>query len=190
MQKVVVITGASSGLGKELAELYLAKNYQLVLTGRKEEGFAEFNKKNNIEIILGDLRKTEVIEQIAKVVSEKYKRIDILINNAGVIYLNPIEENTEQIIDELLSIHIKAPILLTQKLFGLMKSKKSGQIINIVSTSGKEGKTNSTVYCAAKFGLDGFTKALRLEAKKYNIRNRRLVSRRNHNKSNVKMNLL
>lgn len=170
MNKVVVITGASSGLGKELARLYLKKDYILVLSGRNKKGFEEFRNNQRVEIVIGDLRIQETIDILTNIVKEKYKRIDILINNAGIIFINPFEQTREEQLDELLSIHIKVPMLLTKNLYELMKQQKFGQIINIISTSGKEGKVNQTMYCAAKFGLDGFTKALRLEAKKHNIR--------------------
>ncbi len=168
--KVVVITGASSGLGKELAKLYLEKGYSLVLNGLHAEGLQEFQDKDNVEIVVGDLTKQETIENIAKVVTNSFGQVDILINNAGIIYLQPFEKNTSEQLDQILAINLKAPMLLTQKLYPFMVAKKKGLIININSTSGKEPKLNQTMYNATKFGLTGFTQSLRLEAKQRNIR--------------------
>lgn len=170
MKKVVVITGASSGLGKETAkQLLQTGNYTVVLTGRNEKGFAEFKNDSNAYIIIGDITKKQTLDAIEKAV-KKFKHLDILINNAGIISINPFVENTPEKLDELFAIDLKAPMLLTQQLYPMMVSQKSGHIININSTAGKEGKANHTLYSAAKFGLRGFTDALRQEAKQHNIR--------------------
>jgi len=170
MKKVVVITGASSGFGKELAKLLLQKGtYQLILTGRNESGFAEFKNADDVTLIVGDLTKKQTLDLIEHTVKEQ-KRIDILINNAGITFINPFTENSEQKIDDLLAINLKAPMLLTQRLYPLMVEQQSGHIVNINSAAGKEGKPNHTIYSAAKFGLKGFTDALRVEAKPHNIR--------------------
>lgn len=170
MRKVVVITGASSGLGKELAKIYIKKGYRLVLTGLHAEGLQEFQNKDNVKIIIGDLTKQETLDEIAQVVTNKFGQIDILINSAGIIYLQPFEENISEQLDQILAINLRAPILLTQKLYPFMVSKKQGLVININSTSGKEPKLHQTMYNATKFGLTGFTQSLRLEAKQHNIR--------------------
>ncbi|HSW97875.1 MAG TPA: SDR family oxidoreductase [Candidatus Saccharimonadales bacterium] len=170
MKKVVVITGASSGLGKEIAkQLLTTGNYVLIVTGRNNEGFEEFKSSPDVTIIIGDLTKKTTIDLLEHAVKEQGK-IDILINNAGITYINPITENSEQKIDELLAINLKAPMLLTQRLYPLMVKQQSGHIINVNSAAGKEGKPNHTIYSAAKFGLKGFTDALRHEAKSHNIR--------------------
>lgn len=169
MNKVVVITGASSGLGKELAKIYLEKKYNLVLNGINAEGLQEFQGKDNIEVVVGDLTKQEVIDEIASSVN-RFGQIDILINNAGITYIQPFEKNTSEQLDKILDIDLKVPMLLTQKIYPLMVSKKGGTIININSTAGKEAKLNHTMYNAAKFGLAGFTQSLRLEAKQHGIR--------------------
>lgn len=166
MQKIIVITGASSGLGKELTKLYLQKgSYFLILSGRDEKGFEKFRNNPNVDIIIGDLSRKETLDEIEKTVKKKHKRVDIVINNAGITYIQPFEKNTEDQLDKLLSIDLKIPMLLTQRLYNLMVSQQSGHIINVNSTAGKEGKENHTMYCAAKWGLAGFTAALRIEAK-------------------------
>ncbi len=169
MNKVVVITGASSGLGKELARAYLEKNYRLVLNGLNSEGFQEFQDKENVEIIEGDLTKQEIIEKTSDAVNS-LGQVDILINNAGITYIQPFEKNTPEQLNKILEINLKAPMILTQKLYSLMVSQKNGTIININSNVGKEGRANFTLYAATKFGLNGFTQSLRLEAKQHGIR--------------------
>src|SRR5437868_7275685 len=99
MKKVAVITGASSGLGKEIAKLLLEKNtYHVILTRRNKEGFDEFTSSSDVTIVVGDLTQKSTIDLIENAVQEQ-KRIDILINNAGITFINPITQNSEQKID-------------------------------------------------------------------------------------------
>lgn len=170
MKKVVIITGASSGFGNEVASILLQKGgYYLILTGRNEKGFAEFKSSPDVTIIVGDLTKKTTIDLIEHAVKEQ-SRIDILINNAGITFINPFTENTQEKIDDLFEINLKAPMVLTQRLYPMMVKQQSGHIIIVNSAAGKEGKLNHTLYCASKFGLKGFADALRLEAKPHNIR--------------------
>jgi short-subunit dehydrogenase len=164
MKQVAIITGASSGLGKEIAKLLLKKkNYYLILTGRNEKGLEEFMDSADVTIVVGDLTKKTTIDLIENAVNDQ-KRLDILINNAGITYVQPFLHNTEKQLDIIVEINLKAPMLLTRLLYPLMVNQQSGHIINI------NAKSNHTMYSAVKFGLKGFTDALRLEAKPNNIR--------------------
>lgn len=171
MKPVIIITGASSGLGKEVAKLLQQKQkYHLILCGRNAKGFTEFKNNPDISIVLGDITVNETLTLIVETVKQNGNRVDVLINNAGIIYLNPFEENTPEKLEKLLTIDLMAPMLLTQRLYPFMVTQQSGHIINVNSTAGKEGKPNHTMYCAAKWGLTGFTNALRLEAKHHGIK--------------------
>lgn len=170
MKKVVVITGASSGIGKEIAKLFLSKNYQVILSGRKESGFDYVSNNENVDIVLGDITQKETRQKIKELIENKYKRLDILFNNAGITYIQPFEENTEAQLDTIFMTNLKAPILLTQELYETMKSQKSGTIVFINSAAGKQGYPNHTMYSTMKFGLNGFSQSLRQEAKKHGIR--------------------
>jgi short-subunit dehydrogenase len=170
MKQVVVITGASSGFGKEVAKLLLAKGtYHLILSGQNTQGFEAFKNSLDVTIVIGDLTKKSTIDLLENAVKDQ-GQIDILINNAGITFINPLTDNTEEKIDNLLAINLKAPMLLTQRFYPLMVAQQSGFIININSAAGKEGKLHHSIYSAAKFGLKGFTDALRLEAKPHGIR--------------------
>ena len=170
MNKVVVVTGASSGIGKEVALQFINKGYSVIVTGRNESKLNEFAGKENVDIITGDLTKEETQNAIVSLIETKHKRIDILMNNAGVIYLQPFETNTKEQVDEIVEINLKTPMLLTQKLYPFMVKQQSGHIFFINSTAGKEAKPNHTMYNATKFGLTGFAISLRHEAKQNNIR--------------------
>ena len=170
MKKVVLITGASHGLGKEIAKLFLAKNYALILSGRKEEGFKDFKDKEDIDIVVGDITKKEIRNKLVELVTDKYKRLDVLINNAGITFIQPFEQNTEEQLFEIIETNLKAPILLTHALYATMKTQQFGTIVIINSAAGKQGYPNHTLYSTTKFGLSGFAQSLRVEAKKHNIR--------------------
>ncbi len=143
----------------------------LILCGRNEKGFDEFKNNTHVTLVIGDLTRKETLADIEKQVKEIFgNQIDILINNAGIIYIQPFEKNTSEELDRLLDIDLKAHMLLTQCLYPFMIAQKSGHVIFVNSTSGKESRVNHTMYNAAKFGLTGFTNAFRLEAKQYNIR--------------------
>jgi len=159
MERVVLITGASSGIGREVSKLFLLKNYNLILSGRNKEGF---------EYVRG--YKKETRKRMIDLIRNKYKSIDILINNAGITYIQPFEENTEDQLNNILDVNLKAPILLTHDLYPIFKEQKSGSIMFINSAAGKQGYANHTLYSTSKFALNGFSQSLKLEAKKYGIR--------------------
>lgn len=169
MQKVALITGASSGIGKEIAKEFLEKGYFLILSGRNEKCFEEFKNSAHVEIVLGDITNSEIRNKLVEAV-KKQGKLDILVNNAGISVIQPFEENTEEQLDEILETNLKAPILLTHDLYDLMKTQGNGIIVFMNSAAGKQGYSNHTLYSTAKFGLTGFSQSLRLEAKKHGIR--------------------
>lgn len=170
MKKVILVTGASSGIGREIAKQFLNKDYFLILSGRNKEGFDYTKDKKNVEVVIGDITKSETRKKIKELIVNKYKRLDILINNAGITFVQPFEDNKEDELLKLFEISLKTPILLTHDLYETMKAQKTGTIVFINSSAGKQGYPNHTMYSAMKFGLNGFSQSLRLEAKKHGIR--------------------
>ncbi len=156
MQKVAVVTGASSGIGKEIAKLFLQKDYAVILSGRNEKGFEEFKNNKNVEVILGDITKKETRNKIVDLAKNKYKKLDILVNNAGITFIQPFEENTEEQLDLIFATNLKSHILLTHDLYDLLKAQQSGTLVFINSSAGKQGYPNHTLYSTMKFGLNGF----------------------------------
>jgi len=170
MKKVVLITGASSGIGREIAKQFLEKGYTLVLSGRNGEGFEYIKGRVNVDIVLGDITKSEIRKKLQDLIVNKHKQLDILVNNAGITYIQPFENNTEEQINTIFDTNLKAPMLLTHDLYETMKTQKNGTIIFINSAAGKQGYPNHTMYSTMKFGLTGFSQSLRQEAKKFGIR--------------------
>jgi short-subunit dehydrogenase len=120
--------------------------------------------------VIGDITKKDVRKKITDLITEKYNRLDILVNNAGITAIQPFEENTEEQVNMIFETNLKAPILLTHDMYELMKQTKNGTILFINSAAGKQGYPNHTLYSTMKFGLNGFSQSLRLEAKKFGIR--------------------
>lgn len=170
MKKVVVVTGASSGIGKEVALQYIQKGYAVIVTARNQDKLKEFVGNEQVDVVVGDLTKESTQNEILRIVEEKHKRLDVLVNNAGIIYLQPFTTNTKEQVDQIMEINLKTPMLLTQKLYPVMVSQQFGHIVFVNSTAGKEAKPNHTMYNASKFGLTGFAISLRHEAKQNNIR--------------------
>jgi short-subunit dehydrogenase len=161
--KRVLITGAGSGFGKELALAFDKEGTDFILNGINEEELKNVSKKLNgkIVIVSGDNTQKEVIDKLEE---EAKKGIDILVNNSGIIYMEEFQNVTEDQIDKMFQVDAIAPIKLTRRVYPLMIEKRSGHIINIVSTAGYEGKKNHVLYGAAKFALSGFSRALTQEA--------------------------
>lgn len=170
MKKVVVITGASSGIGLELAKLIQKKGYALILSGRSDKGLEIFKNDPSIDLVPGDLTHESTIWKITEICETKYKKVDILINNAGISNIQPFETVTQEQIEDIISTNLLSHMKLTHLLYPLMKKQQFGHIVFVNSSAGIDAKLHHTLYCASKFGLAGFAKSLRLEAKKFNIR--------------------
>ena len=159
--KNILITGASSGIGKEIAKL-LSKENNVFLSGRRE-----LENKNYFSC---DLKNAAEIKELHQKAIEYFNSsVDILINCAGQYVYKPIEEMNIEEINNLLDINFKSAYILSSLVIEGMKNKKWGRIINIGSISGVVGEANATLYSATKSAFNGFTKALALEVATDNI---------------------
>ncbi len=171
----VLITGSSRGLGRELALVFAENGYGIVLHGRNISALNNVKEKISkigaeSVIVVGDIREDNVIEELVNVAEKK--NISVLVNNAGSqisAFKLPVNMFDSHQIDELVNVHLTAPIKLTKGIYSLFKEKGSGTIININSLAGLESQDGRSIYCASKWGLRGFTNTLRLEAEKNNI---------------------
>ncbi|AMA48808.1 MULTISPECIES: SDR family oxidoreductase [Flavobacterium] len=164
-KKVVVITGASSGIGKAIGELLQDKGYIVYGTSRNPVRV----EKSKIQLIALDVRNVDTIKKAVEEIIAKSGRIDVLINNAGVGITGPIEE----IPTEEMRIHFETnlfgPIEVIKAVLPQMRSQKSGLIINITSIAGYMGLPYRGVYSASKGALGLVTEALRMETKQFGI---------------------
>lgn len=157
----ILITGSTSGIGKEIAKI-LSKNNNIFLTGRRN-----LNVPNYFSC---DLTNLSEIEMLYNKANEYFNsKIDVLINCAGQYLYKPIEEMKTDEISYLLDINFKSAYYLTSLVIPKMKEQKWGRIINIGSISGILGEANATLYSATKSAFTGFSKALALEVAQYNI---------------------
>jgi NADP-dependent 3-hydroxy acid dehydrogenase YdfG len=167
---LVFITGATSGIGKSSAILFAKNGYNLVITGRREERLDELKKeletnfKINVTILCFDIRNQNEVETAVHSLSPELKKIDILINNAGLAAgLGPIQDGNLNHWEQMIDTNIKGLLYITKLVSNLMIVNKSGHIINIGSIAGKEVYQNGNVYCATKFAVDALNKGMRIE---------------------------
>ena len=156
----ILITGATGGIGKAIAQSLDNQNNTIFASGRNEELLKQY--KNYFVCDLADN-----LENLGKFVIEN--KIDILINNAGEYIYSSIENTTPEQLEHIIKVNLEAPLYLASKVVPHMKSQKWGRIINIGSISGVMGEANASLYSASKAGLIGAAKALALELAEYNI---------------------
>jgi short-subunit dehydrogenase len=165
--KTIIITGAGSGLGKELAHLLSQQDYHLLLTGRtleklittKEEIIARGGRADILQLDIGN---AEDILQKVEEISQTYN-IYGLVNNAGVGHFGSFVEMDEHHITEMINTNILGTLLMTRAILPQLLKNSEGQIMNIISTAGLRGKVNEAVYAASKFAVRGFTESLQKE---------------------------
>lgn len=165
--RTIIVTGAGSGLGKELALLFSQKGYHLLLTGRNEEKLADVKKEivaagGSADFFGLDIRNGK---EITIKLNELGGNLDIagLVNNAGVGHFGPFQDIDENQIKEMLDTNVLGTILMTKAILPLLLNNAGGRIMNIISTAGLRGKVNEAVYVASKFAVRGFTESLQKE---------------------------
>jgi len=162
--KTILITGAGTGLGKELALAYAQEGNRIILVGRTQSHLDEVRQmigktngsamsascditdSNRVEQLLFNLNKTEKIDQV--------------INNAGIGYFGPLQEISADHISHMIDTNVKGTIYVTKAILPTFLERNAGKIMNIISTAGLRGKVHETAYCASKFAIRGFTESL------------------------------
>ncbi|MEH7107614.1 SDR family NAD(P)-dependent oxidoreductase [Bacillus sp. JJ1764] len=165
--KTILITGAGSGLGKELAFLFSKKSYHILLSGRSAEKLMSVKKEieeagGKADTLPLDIRNPEEISKKIEEISNNFQ-IYGLVNNAGVGHFGPFLEMSEAQILEMCETNILGTIFITKAILPILQSNGEGQIMNIISTAGLRGKVNESVYVASKFAIRGFTESLQKE---------------------------
>lgn len=175
--KTVFITGATSGIGKACAIKFSEENCNLIITGRREKLLEEITSsikekgKSDVLILNFDVQKKNDVEKAIQSLTGKWRDIDILINNAGlVIGLDPLQDGKTDEWDIMIDTNIKGLLYITRAIMPLMIKRGNGQIINIGSIAGKETYANGNVYCATKSAVDALSRAMRIDMLKHNIK--------------------
>ena len=175
--KTVFITGASSGIGKACAEVFANEKANLILAARRIEKLndlaASFEKKYSMKTktLQLDIRNLGEVRQSVESLSEEWKNIDILINNAGLARgFDKIYEGNVNNWEEMIDTNFKGLLYITRSLLPGMIQRKKGHVINIGSTAGHEVYPNGNVYCATKFAVQALTKAIRMDCLEHEIK--------------------
>ncbi len=166
MNKVVLITGTSSGIGKTMAENLSQKGCRVYGTSRKAS--AEFENNSYTTLAL-DVQSSQSINLAISQILEKEGRIDVLINNAGIATYSPLEESSLELVNYIMDVNLNGVLRMCQAVLPKMREQGSGQIINISSIGGLIGLPYRGIYCATKFALEGMTEALSMEVKSFGI---------------------
>lgn len=176
MNKLTIITGATSGIGLACAEKFASNKHDLIITGRREERLKslaeDLQKKYGVQVMTlnFDIRnKAEVNEAVSKIPSEWI--IEILINNAGLAAgLSTIQEGSIDDWEQMIDTNIKGLLYISKAIMPKMIEERKGHIINIGSIAGKEVYPKGNVYCASKHAVDALTKGMRIDLLPYGIK--------------------
>ena len=174
-RKIVLITGSIRGIGKYIALEFLSDGYFVILNGTREykniiKELYDFKKfEGNYEYFKFDVSNRKEVKVAVSKILEKYSRIDILINNAGITRDKSLIKLSEEDWDAVIDVNLNGVFNLCKEIVPSMKENKFGRIINMSSIIGLSGNFGQTNYAASKAGVIGFTKSLALEVAKYGI---------------------
>jgi len=173
--KTALITGATSGIGQATARLFAKEGVRLVICGRRQERLdtlvSELSKLTDVHALNFDVRERNRVLDAINGLPSSFSEIDILINNAGNAHgLNPIQEGSVDDWDAMMDINVKGLLYVSKAIIPKMVERKTGHIINIGSTAGKEVYPNGSVYCASKHAVDAINKGMRLDLNGKGIR--------------------
>lgn len=175
MKKVIIVTGGSRGIGNNIVR-YVSKDNHVILNYYNSEEQAKETKKQllkegiEIDIFKADVSKREEVKELVEFVVDKYKKIDVLINNAGIYKWQLFTDITDEDWQNIIDINLKSAFMVSQEVVRNMLHYKSGCIINISSIWGITGASCEVAYSVSKAGMNGLTKALAKELALSNIR--------------------
>jgi NAD(P)-dependent dehydrogenase (short-subunit alcohol dehydrogenase family) len=173
--KVAIITGGSSGIGRATAVLFAKEGANVVIgdidvSGGEETASLIKKEKGDVLFIKTDVSKAAEVQNMVKRTVEKYGRIDILVNNSGVVRVGSLDDYSEDDFDLLFRTNVKGIFLCCKYAVPYMKKQKSGVIVNLASIAAHVGQVNHSLYCASKAGALAITRALALDLAPFNIR--------------------
>ena len=177
MNKIIMITGATTGFGKATAVKFAENGYNIIITGRRMDLLdnieEELKATDNIKVLslCFDVRKKEEVESVIGNLTEEWKNIDILVNNAGLaVGLSHLQDGDTDDWDRMIDTNVKGLLYVTRVVSQLMIKRNKGHIFNIGSIAGKDVYENGNAYCASKFAVGALSKAMRIDMLKNNIR--------------------
>lgn len=177
MDKLVFVTGATSGIGKSCAYKFAASGYKVIIAGRRSDRLAAIEAALKREFgtdvfsLILDVTNRENVDQVISSLPEKFRKIDVLINNAGLaLGLEPLHEGNPLKWDRMIDTNVKGLLNVSHAVIPLMISQGKGHIINIGSIAGREAYANGNVYCATKAAVDSLSKTMRIDLLPFGIK--------------------
>mgnify|MGYP006084304013 FL=1 len=177
MKKTIIITGATSGFGKAIAEKFAQNSHRLIITGRRVERLNEISdtltKSYDIDVLplSFDLRDRAASEKSINSLKADWNQIDVLVNNAGLASgLEHFQDGSFEDWDKMIDTNVKGLLNISKPVIDHMVKRNAGHIINIGSTAGKEVYERGSIYCATKHAVDAISKGMRIDLLKHNIK--------------------
>jgi 3-hydroxy acid dehydrogenase/malonic semialdehyde reductase len=175
MEKTIIITGASSGIGLATARLLAENGYRLILCGRRKERLQQLQEELGtsaaVHTLAFDVRNRQAVEAAIESLPAGFKTIEVLLNNAGNAHgLDPIGEGNPDDWDAMIDINVKGLLYVSKAIIPQMMERKAGHIINIGSIAGKEVYPKGNVYCASKHAVDALNKGMLQDLNPYGIK--------------------
>lgn len=177
MTKIALITGATAGIGEACAHVFASEGYNLILTGRRldrlEKLAGHLNEKYNIEVAVSsfDVRDREQVIENLEGLPGQWKKVDVLINNAGLSQgLDPIQKGSYDDWETMIDTNVKGLLYVSRVVSNWMINNGYGHIINLGSIAGKEVYANGNVYCATKHAVDALNKGMRIDLLPHGIK--------------------
>ena len=175
--KSIIITGATSGIGKATARKFAQEGYSLIITGRRRDRLEDLSTElrslgaGHVEVHSFDVRSFDECQAFGKQLEKSNTRVDVLINNAGLASgFDPIHEGQISDWEAMIDTNVKGLAYMTKSIVPQMILRGSGHIVNVCSTAGHEVYPNGNMYCASKHAVDALTKSSRLDLYKHGIR--------------------
>lgn len=173
--KVAVITGASRGIGKSIAEHFAAEGARLVICARDADRLGLVRDElrsngNEVVSVMADMSRENDIVTLVRAAIDAFGKIDILVNNAGFGIFKPLVEMKTEEFDSLFDVNMRGAFIATRETLPHMIARKDGVIINVASLAGKNAVENGAAYAATKWAMLGFAKSVMLEVRRHNIR--------------------
>lgn len=167
--KVAIITGASSGIGRATALLFAKKGSKVIAVGRNQKELNALRDEVELKVQLADVREIKQVEKLVTDTADSFGKIDILVNAAGIILNGSIEDTNLDDWDKMMNVNLRSVFYLMQKCVPHLEKTK-GNIVNVSSVAGTRAFPNVLAYCVSKAGIDQLTKCAALELAPKNIR--------------------